>query len=395
MKSIFLKGPLLFLLPVFLFQACVEPYEIEEDTYNDYLVFEGTITDELKQQEIFLSRTYRLQENEPIPERNANVKVTDGQNEYLFVEAVAGHYISLNEFRAVPGVNYSLEILTANGTYYNSTPTAAPTGNEIDDLYAERIQLDGEDGVAIFIDNSGPSETSRFYKYEYEETYKIVSRISANIDLVVEDGEIILVCGKPREETICYNTVESDNIVLTNSASYSQNTVERLMLRFIGREDPVLSHRYSMLVKQYALTREAYTFFSTLQELSGSENIFSQNQPGFINGNVFSPEDSQDKVIGYFNVASVSSKRMFFDFLDFYGSGELRADFSDNCTPSAPDINKPIIKRDLIEQLQAGLVKISAENCDDPTKGPYFVVSTNCIDCNYWGSNVVPDFWEE
>ncbi|HSP40691.1 MAG TPA: DUF4249 domain-containing protein [Gillisia sp.] len=393
MRTIFRRGYIIFLLPVFLFQACVEPYEIDEEVFEDFLVLETTITDEVKHQEIFLNRTYRLQENEPAPEINASVKITDGQNEFLFAEASPGHYISINEFGAAPGVPYILEILTENGDFYQSIPTASPSGNQIDNLYAKRIEYEGEDGVAIFLDNSGPSETSRFYKYEYEETYKIVSRLSANVDLIVENGELILICEKPREETVCYNTVDSDNIILTNSGSYSQNMVEGLMLRFIGRQDPVLSHRYSMMVKQYALTREAYTFFSTLKELSASESIFSQNQPGFINGNIFSPDNPEKKIIGYFNVASVSTKRMFFNFLDFYGPNELRADFSSDCTPFTPNLLLPDIRGDLIEQLKSGWVKLATGSCDEPI--PYAFVTANCIDCNYWGSNIVPDFWED
>jgi hypothetical protein len=55
-----------------------------------------------------------------------------------------------------------------------------------------------------------------------------------------------------------------------------------------------------------------------LKELSGSDGILSQNQPGFFFGNIKSVENPNEKVIGYFEVSSVSSQRIFFNYEDVF-----------------------------------------------------------------------------
>ncbi len=385
--------PLLILL--LLIQSCVEPVEFETDTFESALVVEATITDELKQQEIMLSRTYRFEENEPGGETGARVRVIAGDaNTYEFEEIHPGVYQSLDAFRAAPNVNYELDILTRDGKTFISEPVRLQSSTGIDSLYARRTGKNGKEGIAIQLDNYNPRDASEFFRYEYVETYKIVSRYSSPYDLVYIDGDFVEV-EKTREETICYNTVNSANIIVANTTSLSSNDLEGLLVRFIQSTDPVLSRRYSILVKQYAVSREAYTYYETLKNLSGSDNLFSQNQPGFIYGNIFSPDDPEEKVIGFFNVSSVSSKRLFFNYIDFFDP-ELRPYFTEDCNPDNPSITPFARRENLVSLLEYGFVKYLGSAPDEGEDGgPYLVVEAECVDCTIFGTNEIPDFWEE
>lgn len=390
------------------FFACIEAIEIETEDYENLLVIEATITDEEKHQEILLNRTLPLYEvedeenEEEIPqlivETDAHVRLVAGDAiVYNFFEEEPGHYLSEEVFKALPNVEYTLEIETSKGRIYRSEVTTLAKTSPIDNIDAERTILRGEDGVAITVFNFNEEESgTNFYKYEFEETYKIVSRYTSNYNLEYIDGELQEV-PKTREETVCYNTEYSTEILLANTSSLNENRLEDFLVRFIPADDPVLSQRYSILVKQIALSSEAFFYYTTLKKLSGSDNIFSQSQPGFVKGNIFNEENESEQVIGHFNVSSVSTSRFYFNFEDFYiPSEEPRPTFATECNPSSPSIGPPPQRiENLITLLEMGYVKYLGPDAPGEDSGPFRVVEAPCVDCNIFGSNVKPDFWED
>jgi hypothetical protein len=174
------------------------------------------------------------------------------------------------------------------------------------------------------------------------------------------------------------------------------------MVRFINRDNYIITHRYSILVRQLVQSPEAYTFFETLNDFSGSESLFSETQPGFLQGNVYSSDNPDEKVLGYFDVASVSQQRIFFDYEDFF-PGEPLPPYVDNCTPFAPNIfgvtSGPVpeefIPCVLKPMVELGLVSYLRDNKDEIEGGPYIVVPRVCGDCTELGSNQIPEFWTE
>lgn len=386
-----------FLVVIALLPAgCVEPFDIKTETFTSALVIEAVVTDELKNQEISLSRTYRLEEDGPSPESGARVAVTDDEgNEYIFEEKAPGKYVSLAPFKAEVGKSYLLDITTVENRTYSSDPVNLPEKAEITGLVAERTTYRGEDGMAMLVNVEGAGSSSGFYRYTYEETYKIISPYTYPLDLKYVDGRLIEV-PKTKEETICYNTILSEEIILATTRAQSDNDIKEFMVRFINSENPVLKQRYSILVKQFSISEEAYAYYETLKDFSGSENLFSQNQPGFINGNVFSVSNPEEKVIGFFSVAAVEQERIFFSFEDFYNLEEAPGHFVD-CKIVRPEIAVPEHIEALGELLASGRVKYLGYTQDPGGvgEGPYMVADAACVDCTVLGSNEKPEFWEE
>src|SRR5690606_12966829 len=127
MKSYFSRRVIYFIGCVLTLSttACVEPIDFEtEEDFDSALVVEGSITNELKHQEVKITRTYRFEEARPPFEENATVMVTDDVgNQYAFEETEPGIYLSQEEFQAVQGRTYQLEIETSDGSRYSSVPT--------------------------------------------------------------------------------------------------------------------------------------------------------------------------------------------------------------------------------------------------------------------------------
>ena len=377
-----------FLLAIaILVASCVEEIPLESEGFEEAIVIEGSISNELKQHEIKLSRVYAIDSTGPSALSGADIRVI-GNSEFVFQESEPGVYVSRDSFAAQSGVNYQLQI-SANGEEYESTPMQLSGSSSIGVLQANRIDYGGENGVAITLNNQSTNESANYYRYEYVETFKFTARYYKPIDLVIKDGLPVEVY-KTKEEYTCYRSENSNDIILANTNSLSEDNVNNLLLTFIEGEDPKVALRYSILVKQYVISRAAYSYYKILDELSNSDNIFSQSQPGYFNGNVKNVNDSNEKVIGFFDVSSVSDKRIFFNHEDFFDPDDERSYLVSYCpieTPSLPS---------LIRRLEAGTVKWFATPLPQSTPYTRFnVVPANCVDCTLLGTNEVPEFWEE
>jgi len=386
------------ILAFFFLYGCVEEIDFETESFESVLVVEATITNETKLQTITLSRTFQFEEDGPSAESNATVLVTDSMgNQYSFEETdMPGIYQSTTTFAAQLDRDYQLSITTTNGRSYGSSPTTLESITQIDDLYVEReTNESGDTGVSIFVDSYNPNEKETYYRFEYEETYKIVSplRASQNLEVVSLNPPEVELVPKTREEEVCYATKQSKSILLASTNLLAQDRLSRYEVRFIERINPIISQRYSVLVKQSSISRDAYRFYEKLKSFSESESLFSQVQPGFIEGNIVSLENDTEKVIGIFNVASVSSQRLFFNYSDLFAEDESPGAFVDDCLLTRPEL--PL----LVNQIESGLIKFALEPTGPGNReigfGPYLIAQTPCIDCTVFGSNVVPDFWEE
>jgi hypothetical protein len=382
--------------------SCVEPFDIKTTTFESVLVVKATITSEIKHQQINLSRTFPLEENGPSEERYANIMIIDTQgNTFNFSEISPGKYISNEIFGAVSNTNYLLKIETADGKSYTSEQAQLTNSSQINNVYAESFE-DGY-GATIFVDSYNSNGDSRFYKYEFEETYKIIAPKWSIWDLEVistnpPQFELVL---RDENTRVCYNTNYSKGIIQTETNNFSEDRVTKFPIRSLTVDDMEIAYRYSILVKQYVQSQEAYTFYKTLSELSNSESLFSQNQPGFFNGNIHLDNYPNEKIIGFFEVCSVSTKRIFIDPVELGLKMYFPRPYPSTCEYIAPQVNPPRGDIQLHEYIQSKTLKFyeindgtSIEPIVEPG-GPYVMVPYACGDCTVIATNVVPEFWIE
>ncbi len=390
---------ILFIASLATIICCVTPFDAIPTGFEDVLVVDATLTQELKKHEINLTRSYPFGESLKI-ERGAKVFIKDSQGgNYAFEENKNGTYIALSPFKAEQGKSYTLHIETDNGEVYESLSQKLPTINRLDKLYAERTTDElGNEGIGIFVDSYDPTSSSKFYRFEYEETYKIVAPHWTPYDAVVISEGVntfnISVILREREERVCYNTLYSNKIILNNTLSLTEDRLERFPVHFINKKDAKLQHKYSIMVRQWIQSPETYFFFETLQGLSqGSENVFSEDQPGFLEGNLFNIKTPTERVAGYFQVASVSEQRIFVDFSSFFPNEEKPPYFT-KCTFSAPTTQGPYMYRTLLNIIYANGARFYEYNRGIMEGGgPYIMVNPECGDCTTLGSNKKPSFW--
>jgi Domain of unknown function (DUF4249) len=375
---------------LFAFLGCTEPFQGTVGDFENVLVVNTVITNETKRQEVQLTRSYRFEEDGPQPEENAQVSIsTDDGEDFPFEEVDSGKYESLKPFAAQMEKAYHLNIITQDGRSYSSSKMYLPTETtSIDQLYAERTVNDnGDEGMGIFVDTFDASRESNYYRYDFMETYKIIAPFWSPEDVVfviqLSTGPEFDVILREREERVCYDSERAKTINVINTLNLSEDRLSRYRIRFIDRDNYILSHRYSILVKQYVQSPEAYSYYEILKGLSqSSTDIFSEDQPGFLAGNIVSLEDPNENVAGFFEVATVAEKRIFFNYKDFFPGEELPP-YILNCAPS-------ISSGDNL----ANAIKNETQVFYD-INGGIRTVSRACGDCTALGSNKVPDFWIE
>ncbi len=390
-------------ISIFLLQiGCTEPFEIETLDYESVLVVESTITDELKPQIVKLSRTSTLESSAILTENDATVIITGNTGEsYSFSQDVeTGVYISNEAFSAQPNVLYTLNIKTSNARNYSSSTISLTPEVAMEKVFVERVvdPVDNKDGVQVLVTTKDPTGQSQYFRYEYEETYKVIAPYPSsytfeiiNFDVKNYTYEVVVT---PREpEITCYTTELSTGILQTATENLNDNQVLRFPVRYLSKEDAKLQTRYSLLVKQFVQSVEAYTFYKKIKELGSIQSLLSQSQPGYVRGNITSENDPDEKVLGFFDASSVTSKRIYFNYEDFglekppyfVACNKLVLDYRDNSTLDNDPNEREII--------YTYLKHFDYQIVDYGQPFLFTIAKQECSVCTSFSSNVKPDFW--
>ncbi|MEM1336120.1 MAG: DUF4249 domain-containing protein [Bacteroidota bacterium] len=420
---------------VFLLLSCVEEVDViigtSEEAQN-VLVVQAMLTDEANFQEVLLSRLDTITDltvdsifNPFVPDRmidrdlvsweaNATVTIEDSNGTtFDFVEAEAGRYLSVNQFAAQTGIGYRLRIRTSVGAEFLSDEMQIEGEATIANIAAEpTISETGVEGVGIVVDNQNIQGNSGNLRFTYDETYKIVAPQWVEREYLLTEYDpcaLPVVTYNleriPREEEaqVCFRT-ESSNTVILNDIGIGDTDLERFRVRFISKENYIIANRYSIEVQQLVTSPEAFGFYEQLRNFSQNESLFSAVQPGFLEGNITALNSGS--AIGFFEVASISRARFFFNFDEVF-PGEPLPDYPIDCSlRSSPESHVSfclpttvgnVCPQSVIEQVNLDLITYVGRNDNEigVCPGPDVYVSKPCGDCRVWGSNVVPEFWIE
>ena len=400
------KTFLLCITMLLLFNNCVEEIEFNDSSFDKLLVVQAALTDEYKIHEVKLSRISTLNAAEDVDthEENAVVSIIeDSQITYTFQEKANGVYESISPFKAEFGKQYSLQIKTPDGEIYESTLEEIQGINNIDEVYAKPdIDFYGVEGLTISVKSTSTDKNAKYYKYTYSETYKIIapyySKFALKIISDVFPWKVEKYYQNEKHE-ICYNTIESISLMQTETNSLRENNI-LFPIRFIKKNDTIIAHRYSIEVKQHVQSYEAYTYFKTLSKLSHTENVFSQTQQGFLQGNMMPTVDQKNKVVGFFEVNGTSKKRLFFNHRDVFPDHYVNTRiFCDVYAPELTQYNDVDFKpykdfSPLLDAIKAGYLYYEDNNARrDEFPGPFQLVTKKCGDCRVNGSIIKPSFW--
>jgi len=378
--------------------ACVTPYYPNITKYENLFVVDGQLTNLTGPYEVKLSRTFQydggievlgagVQPAEQVT--GAQVKIVDDTGlEVQLKEISSGEYSTVDTiFRGVPGKSYKLQI-KVNDEVFESDFETLKALVPIDKLYWEYKPQDndGPNRVQLLIDTHDPTNNTRYYGWDYVETWKF----KVPIDVAAK-----------AEWKICYKYNTSNFFKIGTTIERNNDIMDRHLFQYIDESSNRLYFRYSILAKQYSFTEQTYKYFENLIKLNQNQGTLFDVTPYSLVGNVKNLSNKDVPVLGYFVVAGASQKRIFID------RSELPWEF--NPTDGFDDCSTKIVRvpasltdfrqNHLVDSLMGvgyAIYEQFSVPIDENTPGwQLSLAKPQCFNCTLTGESKVPDFWIE
>src|SRR5690606_15183217 len=109
----------------------------------------------------------------------------------------------------------------------------------------------------------------------------------------------------------CWRTDHSTNILIGTSAKLGEDIIRGMPIAFQPNGSYQLSNRYSILVKQYAISREEFEYWEMLKKDNESVGSLFDAQPSQVTGNFTNIHNPEEPVLGFFKINSMTEKRIF------------------------------------------------------------------------------------
>ena len=285
--------------------ACLDEVRIPINQKTEQLVVEGLITNEATLYSIRLSATTQFGDiTERAPVRGALVSVADNENRTIFFRAnpeQTGLYQPIDRnFVGKAGNTYTLTIKLTDGRTYTSTPERMPLDVPIAGLSAEFQQKDAsgralELGYRVRLDLQDQKNVENYYRWT---AWGIYTRRSTGVAIGF-GGSICC--------STCWVVKEDKGLNLFSDANLDGSLIRNRPVYF----SPFYFYgKHYVEVTQYAISRSAYQFWQKFRsQLNRSGTIFDP-LPAAVLGNVSNAANPADIALGYFEVASLSKKRL-------------------------------------------------------------------------------------
>lgn len=302
-----ITGVVSFLLvAVLALQRCKQPYVSPYvSPATGYLVVEGYISGNTPTS-FLLSRTVPLSSGTTSPpEANAGVQVEGDDNSIYPLSAQGnGVYGSVGNLSLNASVNYRLRITTQSGGQYLSDYAQYKVTPPIDSVN----WVQNGAGVSIYANAHDDAGTTRYYQWDFDETWEYHSAEYAELEYVPDT--IVL---RPAADQIyrCWHNDGSNQILIASTEKLSKDLVYEQPLQQIPANSVQISVLYSILVRQYALTEGGYNFLSLMQKNTESLGTIFDPQPSQLVGNIHCLTNPAEPVIGYVSAGTVQQQRIF------------------------------------------------------------------------------------
>jgi hypothetical protein len=373
------------LLIAIIITGCKKPYTPPAiSAPKGYLVVEGIINPGTDSTIIKLSRTVNLSSKTTAKTvTGAVLTVESDQNgSYSLTDKGNGYYISTG-LNLNTANKYRLRIKTSDGKVYLSVFETVLITPAIDSV-GFNITTTPKTGIQIYANTHDATNQIHYFRWDYDEAWRFYSKYIARY---ISNGVTLVARTPAQDVTFCYTNDVSDNLVLGSSAKLTQDIIYQNPIVFIPSTSEKIENRYSILLREYALTTDAYTFYTNLKKNTEQLGSIFDAEPSEMQGNIHCLTNPAEPVIGYLGVTTVSSKRIYISNAQL---PQWVPDYPYACNIDTVTVGKPIYYS-LINDPEIWLA-ISGY----PPLSPYQYAYTTraCADCTIRGSKTPPPFWK-
>jgi hypothetical protein len=365
--------------------ACIKPYDpqIDANSAAKYVI-SGRVTDVEGMQEVSVSLSSPIESPAFIPVQGCEVRIMDDRgNTFTLDEYGNGSYkVWLGKEYLIPGTSYKVWVKTPEGESIESSYDRMAQGAPLDSVYyvIEDIPTSNPDiylrGMQFYVDLRAEGYECRNYLWEVKETWEYHAAHPAEY---YYDGAFHQILPADSSKIVCWSNSLVKNVFTISTNDLSQNDYPGYALHFIDGHTPRLGILYSVLVKQLALSDEAYNYWEQLRILSNQEGGLYEQQPLAVKGNLTNTSSPDKQVLGFFFAATESSRRLFYQNVE-----GIELDFSDYCD------EEPLGRMGWKEFRYYDYPVYYYYNDQHALR----ILNRECVDCTLIGGTTArPDFW--
>jgi len=378
-----------------LWFGCREVYDPEINQEDlELLVVEGHIEMEGGKSEVKLSYTSPVGSGQAeftsVSDAVVNILLRQKNGEEQFYPMHITHpgtYV--NETYLSPEHQYRLSINIPNKGLYLSdwiTPIISPPIEEVGFTQKE------DNDIEIHVNTHG-TETAEYFIWEFDETWIFSTPHTSFLKYKKLSEQKDTMIFRTPDEMIdkCFLSDKSTNIIIGSSGQYQNDYIFQKKIQYIPSGSEKLGHRYSIFVRQRAISKEAYEFYEILRKNSADVGGIFSPLPSVMSTNIYHQDDAEKKAVGFLTAGRSVEKRIFIDRTEI-PYWQVRNPFYAGCEFSVDTIPLADIK------LYFG------NNSRIPLSGvlgpfginyvAYLGASRKCADCRVRGTKTKPDFWE-
>ncbi|MEO6284839.1 MAG: DUF4249 domain-containing protein [Dyadobacter sp.] len=288
--------------------SCIEPFSPPEvNSDENYLVIDGFLNVGNDTSKIELRRTQNINQNvAPIIEIGAKLTVEQETGEKdEFMESGKGLYFLPPKQYNRAG-KYRLRIKTQDGEEYLSEYVTVNVSPVIDSL---TYKVDPVQNTMVFYVNTHDSQSkTQFYRWKFEETWEYRSAYATNLEVINDE-----VVTRTQDINRCWGNKKSGSILLGSTVKLTSDVIKNLPLNIVPISTNKLYIKYSILVKQYGLSRQAFEYWTSLSKTTQGTGSLFDPQPSQVTGNIFNTADSKKLAFGYFSASTQETKRIIIE----------------------------------------------------------------------------------
>ncbi|SKA13544.1 DUF4249 domain-containing protein [Sediminibacterium ginsengisoli] len=376
------------ILAVILLAGCKEKYTPKlNNATTAYLVVEGFINSSGGASTFVLTRTTRLTDpGKIVYERGAMVKITSELGKvYPLTETSPGTYTSA-ALTLDKNDRYRLSI-QAGGKEYLSDYSKMRNTPAIDSV---SWQLENN-GLQLYVNTHDPKDSTRYYQWKHEQTWEFHSSYTTSLKYSYDNqnnitGVTYRLPSRSADMSVyrCWQSEKLQSISIGSSEKLSKDVIHAPLIQ-IPKNSWKVSVLYSVLVKQYALSREAYKFFEEMKRNTEQLGSIFDAQPSANTGNLRCVTKPDEVVIGFVEVSEEKEKRLFIS------AAQLPADWA-----YVQPCEAIQVKPNNIDTIRSMAGYLPTDPVDYAPSGAIVTLgfgTPSCIDCTLRGTNVKPSFW--
>jgi hypothetical protein len=307
--------------------GCIDTYDVDFDKQNNVLVVEGFLTDDYQNPDTIKIQYSRYVDRStfitPIVSVKASIVALGTGKEVSLIEQKLGGYLPPNDFRINPSEKYSLRFSLPDGQRFESSSEQIYTTPPILKVYDKfnpnsKLSNDGKKYLSaseVYLDFKDTPKQKDYYLWRYTHYEKIVHCLTCYASQYDPKtlGCTIKLPNFNRTPYFdyqcageCYTIAKGAIVnVLSDVVSDGDVIAGRLIAKI------PYHNMYGCLVEiqQMSISQQNYSFYRNLELQSQSTGGLADTPAAAIVGNINNLTNPENKVVGFFGVASIQKKR--------------------------------------------------------------------------------------